>query len=374
MKPSVPHPTRVEIHLGRLTHNLRVLQSLVGKCPLWPAVKANAYGHGAPLVARHLLDLGLDTLCVAHATEAITLLDMGIRARYLLLSAALPEVSEVVVGYDLESAVGDLSVVQALSRAAERSNRQVSIHVKIDTGMGRVGIRPEAAVDFVAACQALPGVRVRGVMSHFPRADEADKSYSFAQTERFHDVVNALGAYGIEYFHMANSAAIFDFPEARFDAVRPGISVYGLRPSSAIVNAEVQALQPVLEWKSRITFLKSVPAGTGLSYGHTAGTHRDSLIATIPCGYGDGLSRRFSNNLEVLVGGLRCPLVGRVTMDQSLIDVTDVGASIALGDEVVILGRQGDQEITAEELAARIGTINYEIVTAISTRVPRFAV
>jgi len=374
MRASVPHPTWAEVHLDRLTTNLRLLQSLAGVRPLWPAIKANAYGHGAPLIARHLLSLGVDTLCVAHASEAVALLDMGIRARYLLLSAALAEISDTIVEYDLEPAVGDFSVVQALSGAAAKSTRPVSIHVKIDTGMGRVGIRPEAAVEFVAACQALPGIQVRGVMSHFPRADEADKSYSHAQTERFRDVVNSLAGFGIECFHMANSAALFDFPEARFDAVRPGISVYGLRPSSAIANPEVEALLPILEWKSRVSYLKSVPAGTGLSYGHTADTRRDSLIATIPCGYGDGLNRRFSNNLEVLVGGLRCPLMGRVTMDQSLIDITDAGAAAAVGDEVVILGRQGDQEITADELAARIGTINYEIVTGISMRVPRIAV
>ena len=173
---------------------------------------------------------------------------------------------------------------------------------------------------------------------------------------------------------MANSAAILDLPGARFDAVRPGIAMYGLPPSAQIASPQVQRLQPVLEWKTRITFLKEVPAGTGISYGHAFHTKRPSLIATLPVGYGDGLSRNLSNQLEVLAGGRRCPQVGRITMDQSLVDVTTLRGRVALGDEVVIIGRQGGEEITADELAGRLGTINYEVVTAISQRVPRIVV
>lgn len=173
---------------------------------------------------------------------------------------------------------------------------------------------------------------------------------------------------------MANSAAIFDLPGAGFDAVRPGIAIYGLPPSREIVNPRVAELRPVLEWKTRITFLKEVAAGTGLSYGHRFHTQRASLIATLPVGYGDGLSRSLTNNLEVLVHGVRCPQVGCITMDQSLVDVTLLRGKVALGDEVVLIGRQGDEEVTADELAERLGTINYEIVTGIAQRVPRVEV
>jgi alanine racemase len=210
-------------------------------------------------------------------------------------------------------------------------------------------------------------------MSHFPRADEAEKHYSLEQLERFKHIVEETRSYGIEVRHMANSAAIFDLPGSYFDAVRPGIALYGLRPSAEIHNPRIHALKPVLEWKTRITFLKEVPAGTGLSYDHAFHTDKPSLIATVPVGYGDGLSRNFSNKLEVLVHGRRCPQVGRITMDMSLIDVTALCGHVEVGDEVAIIGRQGMEEITADELAAKLGTINYEVVTCISHRVPRIA-
>ena len=190
----------------------------------------------------------------------------------------------------------------------------------------------------------------------------------------FEQLKIASQEYGIESYHMANSAAIFDLPEACFDAARPGISIYGLRPSNMILNPRVNQLKPVLEWKTRIIFLKEVPAGTGLSYGHMFHTEKPSLIATIPLGYGDGFSRLFLNDVEFLVGGLRCQQVGRICMDQCLVDVTALRGKVNLGDEVVIIGRQDKEEITADELAERLGTINYEIVTNIAHRVPRIPV
>ena len=211
-------------------------------------------------------------------------------------------------------------------------------------------------------------------MSHFPRADEADKAYSLQQIERFRRVVEATADRGIEMRHMANSAAILDLPGSHFDAVRPGIAMYGLRPSGEIANPRVRDLQPVLDWRTRIVFLKEVPAGTGLSYGHAYHTSRPSLIATLPIGYGDGLSRRLSNRLEVLIRGKRCPQVGRITMDMSLVDATPLRGKVALGDEAVIIGRQGSEEVTADELAAMLDTINYEVVTRIGHRVPRVVV
>ncbi|MDH5675787.1 MAG: alanine racemase [Myxococcales bacterium] len=361
------------IHLDRLDHNLALLAELAGGRPLWPAIKANAYGHGAELVARHLRGRGHGTFCVAHAAEAVALLEAGIDARFLVMSAMLPDEATMLVAHGLEPAVCTRPMLEALSRAARDLGREAAVHLKVDTGMGRAGIAPGEVEAFLDLSTKLPQLRVAGLMSHFPRADEADKDYSLAQLRRFQALVAATAGRDIGVAHMANSAALFDLPGASFDAARPGISIYGLAPSAEVQNPRVRELKPVLEWKAPITLIKGVPAGTGLSYGHSYRTTRDSIIATVPVGYGDGLHRNLSNRMQLLVGGRRCDQVGRITMDQLLVDVTELGGAVGLGDEVVIVGRQGEQEIGADELAARLGTINYEIVTAITARVPRQA-
>lgn len=366
--------TKVYLHLDRLSHNMRLLQKQVGERPLWPCIKANAYGHGAEIVAKHLKQLGYETFGVADVGEAVALKDVGIDATFIVLSATLPEHSEALVNYDCEPAVCTREMIEALAHDAEKQGKRVSIHIKVDTGMGRIGIQPDEVLDFLEQCRAYPALHVRGIMSHFPRADESDKTFSYQQIEAFKQVLDVVKAYGIEVRHMANSAAILDLPDSYFDAARPGIAIYGLHPSSEIKNFRVKELRSVLEWKSRITFLKEVLAGSGLSYGHAFHTKRPSLIATIPVGYGDGLSRNLSNNVDVLVGGRRCPQVGRITMDMSLIDVTALRGQVKLGDEAVIIGVQGEEEVTANELAEKLGTINYEIVTCIAQRVPRIVV
>ena len=371
MDHQVKHLTRAFIHLDHLTHNLRILKEEVGGRPMWPAIKANAYGHGVENVARHLVSLGYDTLCVAHVTEAIALIEAGIQAKYVLLSATLPEHSEAIVACGCEPAVCTIEMLEALAGEAKKTKKIVSIHLIVDVGMGRIGIRPEDVPQFLARCEALTEVRVRGLMSHFPCADEADKTLSYSELECFEQVIETTRSYRFDVIHMANSAAIFDLPESHFGVVRPGIAIYGLSPSKQIINRRVHALKPVLEWHTRITFLKEVPTGTGLSYGHAFRTQRPSLIATLPIGYGDGLDRNLSNNFDVLVRGRRCPQVGRITMDQTLIDVTQLRGQVVLGDEAVIIGRQGEEEVTADELAHKLGTINYEIVTSITHRVPR---
>ena len=368
------HLTRAYIHLDRLTHNIKLLQELVGDRPLWPAIKANAYGHGPAIVAQHLVNMGYTTLCVAHVTEAVALIEVGIQANYLLLSATLPEHSEAIVAYGCEAAICTMEMVEVLARDASKADKQVPVHLMVDTGMGRIGIHPDQVESFLKHCLSLPGLRVRGLMSHFPRADEKDKTVSMEQIEDFQCLIKLTLGYDIEYRHMANSAAVFDLPNAHFDAVRPGIAIYGLRPSWQIANSRVEELKPVLEWKSCITFLKEVPSGTGLSYGHAYYTQQPSLIATVPVGYGDGLNRSLSNNMAMLVQGVRCPQVGRITMDQSLVDVTSLRGRVKFGDEVVIIGHQGNEQITADELAKKLNTINYEVVTAISQRVPRVVV
>jgi alanine racemase len=373
-KSCTSHVTQVLIHLEHLAHNLQLLQQQVGNRPLWPAIKANAYGHGAALVGRQLVSLGYTRLCVAHVAEAIALVEAGVHARCIVLSATLPEHSEYFVAYDCEPVICTLDMVESLARAAAKADRRIAVHLKVDTGMGRLGIQPQDVSAFLEKCRDFPKVVVKGLMSHFPRAHEADKSFSHKQIEIFRQVQTASHGYGIKVYHLANSAAIFDLPEAYFDAVRPGIAIYGLKPSRTLCNPRVHALRPVLEWKTRITYLKEVPPGTGLSYGHTFHTQQPTLLATLPLGYGDGLSQLLSNQLELLVHGKRCPQVGQICMDQCLLDVTAVRGQVRLGDEVVIIGRQGTEEVTADELADRLGTINYEIVAHIAQRVPRIAV
>ncbi len=368
------HVTQAYINLNHLTHNMNLLQEHVGKRPLWPAIKANGYGHGAEIIGRRLLTLGYTTLCVAHIPEAIELAEKGLDAVFVILSPNLPENSEFVVQYGFEPVVCTMQQVKGLAEAARHAEKQMKVHLKVDTGMGRVGIKPEDVIEFLEQCRQLPQIQVKSIMSHFPRADEYDKSYSRHQLVIFNQVVEETRTYRIPLYHFANSAAIFDLPEAYFDLARPGISIYGLKPSLTMVSPRVNELKPVLSWKTRVTYLKEVPKGTGLSYGHIYHTERPSFIASIPLGYGDGMSRLLSNRLDVLIRGRRCPQVGRICMDQCLVDVTELRGQVELGDEVVIVGKQGDEEITVDDLAVTLGTINYEIVTNIAGRVPRIIV
>ncbi len=374
MQTNTFHLTRAEINLDHLTHNMELLQELVGTRPMWPAIKANGYGHGMEIIARHLVKLGYKTLCVAHITEAISLIESGVDATILLLSATLPEHSEAIVSYGCEPAVCTFEMIEALASDAEKLGNQVSVHLMVDTGMGRIGITPDEVVPFLERCRGYPTIAVRGVMSHFPCADETNKTLSLEQIEKFQHIKEMTKEFGIAVYHMANSAGILDLPGSYFDSVRPGIAIYGLPPSNEIVNTRVHELKPVLEWKTQITFLKEVPAQTGLSYGHAFQTQQPSLIATVPVGYGDGLSRNLTNNMEMLVQGVRCPQVGRITMDQSLLDVSHLRGKLKQGDEVVIIGQQDKEKITADELAIKLGTINYEVVTRIAQRVNRIVV
>jgi len=353
---------------------MALLQKLVGTRPMWPAIKANGYGHGMEMVARHLVKLGYKTLCVAHISEAITLKESGVAANILILSATLPEHSEAIVRYECEPAVCSFEMLEALARDSEKIGKKLFVHLMVDTGMGRIGIYPNDVIPFLEQCRDYPTIVVRGVMSHFPCADETNKTLSLEQIEIFQHIREMTREFGIEVYHMANSAAIFDLPGSYFDSVRPGIAIYGLPPSQEILNPCVHELKPVLAWKTQITFLKEVPSGTGLSYGHAFRTQQASLIATVPIGYGDGLSRNLSNNMDMLVQGVRCPQVGHITMDQSLLDVSHLRGKVKQGDEVVIIGRQDNEEIPADELAIKLGTINYEVVTSIAQRVNRIVV
>ncbi|HSK30410.1 MAG TPA: alanine racemase [Candidatus Limnocylindria bacterium] len=248
--------TQAVIHLNYLTHNWRLLQREVGNTALWPVLKANAYGHDAAIVARHLVKLGCRTFCVADVGEAAALADNGVNAKFIVLSATLPEHADALVQKDCEPVVCAMEMVEALAAAAKKARTQLAVHVKVDTGMGRLGIRPEEAPGFVDRCCNFPMLRIRGLMSHFPRADETDLGYSLEQLARFKKVIQATHRHGIEFRQMANSAAIFHLAQSHFDAVRPGIALYGLKPATTVTHPGVLDLKPVLEWKSRIIFLK----------------------------------------------------------------------------------------------------------------------
>lgn len=368
------HLTKAAISLNNLRHNMELIQSLAGQRPLYPAIKANAYGHGAEIIGRELIRLGYTTLCTAHLNEAAELVEKGLNARFITLSPSLPENSPLIVEYGFEPVVCNEDVVRSLAAEAKRRDKCMTVHVKVDTGMGRVGVAPQRLSSFLEFCQQYPSIRVESVCTHFPKADADDLDFSHHQVKLLTRLQQQCVNFNIPKFHCANSAAIFALPEAKFNACRPGISIYGLKPDAGMTAPHLDGLQPVLSLSTRITHLQHHESGTGISYGHTWQTERTSLIATIPLGYGDGISRTLSNRLEVLINGHRCPQIGRICMDQCMIDVTAIAADVSYGDVVTIIGSQGDQTISADDLAATLGTINYEIVTALSARVARVAV
>lgn len=370
--PSLPsdRPTIAVISLDALDHNYQEVVRRAEGRRILAVVKAQAYGHGAVEVSRRLLSLGADMLGVALVEEGRELRDAGIDAPVLVMGATFPEQAEAIVSLKLTPAIYNLANAEALSRAARRQGTVISVHVKIDTGMGRIGIVPEDAPGFIEALGKLGNISVHGLMTHFADADLRDKRFAATQIERFETLIRTLGAMGIDIpeRHAANSAAVLDYSRAYFTMVRPGLMLYGCSPLEE--GAAASDLMPALSLVTRIAFIKKVRAGTPISYGRTFTTKRESIIATLPIGYADGYNRGLSNKAEVLVRGVRAPLAGRVCMDMCMIDVTDV-PGVNEGDVVVLIGSQGNDRITAEEIAVKTGTIAYEVLCGISSRVPR---
>ncbi len=367
--PAADRPTAALIDLEALEHNFKEAVRRAGGRQVLAVVKAGAYGHGAVEISRRLLGLGADMLGVALVEEGNELREAGIEAPILVMGALFPDQAEAVVSLRLTPAVFTLAGARTLSEAAVKLRMKVSAHVKIDTGMGRIGIAPEEAPRLIAHMRGLEGVEVRGLMTHFADADLCDKQFASQQMERFEKLLKTLDADGISVpvRHAANSAAVLDFPRALFTMVRPGLMLYGYNPLEEGATAD---LRPVLSLVTRIAFLKTVPAGMPISYGRTFVTRRESIIATLPIGYADGYNRGLSNKAEALVRGVRASVVGRVCMDMCMIDVTDV-PGVTEGDDVVLIGNQGNERITADEIAAKTGTIAYEVLCGISSRVPR---
>lgn len=335
-------------------------------------VKADAYGHGAVAVAETLVEEGAEALAVAYLPEALELRQSGIRGPILVLFGAEPSGVRAFFDDHLIPVVWSMEQARAFSSEARRRGSRLPIHIKVDTGMGRVGLQPEDAITRIGEIAALPGIEVEGLLSHFSDADLAEPAIADRQVEVFRKIIASLAARSIRprACHMANSAAVIRYPAAHFDMVRPGLMLYGYNPIADFKGPE---LRPVLSLTTQVLAVKTVPAGTPISYGRTWKTPRKSRIATIGIGYADGYSRRFSNQGEVLLRGRRAPVVGRVCMDLTMIDVTEI-ADVGPGDPVTLIGRDGDRECWADDLARKIDTIPYEILTSLGKRVRRVTV
>jgi len=364
-------PTWVEIDLDAIAENTRQLKQIIGPdVALMAVLKADAYGHGAIKVGRTVLNNGATMLGVASLNEAARLRDAGITAPILILGYTPAWQAREAILRDVRVTLYDIGIAQAFNRAAADLNTRVRVHVKVDTGMGRLGLLPHEALPFIMDLLALPNIELEGLFTHFAVADSADKSYTLEQLARFQRLLDDLAAQGVRprYIHAANSAATLSLPQTRFNMVRTGIALYGLAPSAEAPLPE--GFRPALAWKSTVAQVKTMPPGSSIGYGRTYITQGEQRIAVIPVGYADGFRRAPQHWGEVLIKGQRAPIVGRVSMDQTTVDVTHI-PDVRIGDEVVLIGHQGSERITVEDVAQRLGTINYEVVAAILARVPR---
>lgn len=371
MQASAKWCTRVEIDLSALGYNLEQVRQRVGEAPkILAVVKADAYGHGAVQVSCELLSAGADMLGVATATEGIRLREAGVTAPILLFLGMVDSNPKRLIHYDLTPVIYEFPSALALDEAARQAGKRVKIHVKLDTGMGRLGFSWEEGLESVRRLMDLGSLEIEGLLTHFAEADAKDKGFTKLQLSRFEGVIAGLKRQGIDIplLHAANSAAIIDFLPACFNLVRPGIMLYGVMPDESL--RPKMSLKPVMRLKTRIIQLKKVPAGTSISYGRSYVTSQETAIATIPIGYAAGYSRALSNRGQVLIGGVRAPVVGRVCMDMSLVDVTHL-PDIKVGDSVLVWGEDDSETLPVEEVAGWAGTIAYELLCLAGCRLPR---
>jgi len=366
----VERATKAVINLGAISHNVAAIRKRIGnKRGLMAVVKADGYGHGAVEVSRVALRSGADSLGVALPEEGQLLREAGIEAPILVLGLIQPEEAYKVVNFRLAQTVTSIELLRALDQEGHKASTEVKVHVKVDTGMGRIGVKPEEAVSFIRKVKSFKSLNLEGLFSHFSSADEKDKASSQRQLQLFDQVIHEVQLAGIELpkKHIANSAAVLDLPESYYDMVRPGIMVYGLYPSREVSHSI--ELKPAMTLKTRVSAVKVVPPGTPISYGRTFITKKKTMVATLPVGYADGYRRLLSNRGVVLIKRCRAPLIGRVCMDTCMVDVSDV-EDVQPGDEVILFG----EEISVDEVAASIGTIVNEVVCAVGERVPRLYV
>ncbi len=373
--------TRAEINLKAFKHNLQNLKTVLGsKTDIMAVIKADAYGHGALPCAKAAIESGVGYLGAGVIEEGIELRKNGIKGPVLILGGIFPDEVTDLVHHNLSTILHTSHLAEALSKEGKKQDKTVNIHIKVDTGMNRLGILPENLLALTEKISSLPNLKIEALSTHFSSADDEDLSITNQQIELFKKTLNKLKETGITppLTHLANTSALFRFAESHSTMVRPGLILYGALPSPILnpvvqnfcQNENLESFEPVMQWKSRIILLKSVQKGQALSYSRKYFTQKDSYIATLPIGYADGLPRRLSNNMEVLVKGRRVPQVGTICMDMILIDVSEV-PDVQIGEEVVIFGKQGDEVIQVEELAQKANTIPYEILCNVGKRVPR---
>ena len=363
-------PSRVTVDLGALASNIRWIKARVGgDVALMAVLKANAYGHGAAAVARAALQNGADLLAVANMAEALELREAHIEAPILMLSYVPAEAIPTALEHDLSVTIIDEACAARCVSATGNTGLMLKVHVKVDTGMGRLGVLPQAMHALCHQLQDAPGIRLEGVYTHFATADD-DPAYMREQLKTFDRVQSELRSAGFrfKYIHAANSAALLNGGDSRFNVVRPGVLLYGLEPM--LESGFAQQIRPVMAWKTQIAQVKTLPPDSPVGYGNAYRTRGWETIAVAPVGYADGLRRSPYTWREVLIHGRRAPLVGRVSMEKITINISHIPGA-AVGDEVVLMGRQGDDCISADEIAAWIHSNNYEVVTSIAPRVPR---
>ena len=363
--------TWAEIDLDAIAFNIQAFKRHVGKkVKVIGVVKANAYGHGAAPVAESALKAGAEMLAVHRMIEGVELRKAGIQAPILIMGYTPADGAEQTVAWKLTPSLMTLEFARALSQRATAEGVSIPVHIKVDSGMSRYGLMPEEVVAFLQAIAGLPGIQLEGLFTHFATADWADQSNARQQLSVFNEVSTATRQAGFDFpmLHAANSAAMMRLPEAHFDAVRTGIAMYGLEPSSEW--SPPFEIHPALTLKSSVCRVRMLPAGAGVSYGRTYITTRPTRVALVPVGYGDGFHRILSNKGSVLIRGRRAAILGRVCMDQIVVDASDI-PDVQQDDEVVLVGKQGAASIRAEEVAKLAGTINYEVTTSLQPRVAR---
>ncbi len=361
----------VEIDLDALRHNFEEIKKVTTPgTGILAVVKADAYGHGAYETAKALLECGAAGLCLATIDEAVELRHRGITAPMMILGFTDKSRFADAVRYDIEQAVYSYEVAKALSDEAVSQGREIKIHVKLDTGMGRIGFKTDGSdTEEIVKCCKLPGIVPYGVFSHFAVADTDDDEYTLKQFDAFMGQINRLESEGIVFAkkHICNSAGIMRFPQMHLDLVRAGIILYGLMPPGCPEPERKPDLIPVMNWYAKVIHVKTIPAGATVSYGRHFKAERETEVATVGIGYADGLSRRLSNGFELVLNGEKCPIIGNVCMDMCMVDTTDLKVRPKVGDKVVVFGK----DRLADDLADRLGTINYEITCDVGRRVRR---
>ncbi len=365
----VLRPTQVLVDLDRLRGNFQAIRARVAPARVMVVLKANAYGHGLLAIARHAVRLGADYLGVAVLEEGMLLREAGLDVPILVLGGILGNQVPLFLEHDLALTASSVEKLNQIEAAAAAAGRRARVHLKIDTGMERIGVHYYSAGPLIEAALAARYCEIEGIYSHFANADEADLSSARLQLARFQSVLELAAGRGLRppLRHMANSGAILQLPESRLDMVRPGILFYGVYPAPGVIRSV--AVRPALTWKSRVVYFKVVLPDHPVSYGSTWRSDRMTRVVTIPVGYGDGYFRSLSNRAEVIIRGRRYPVVGRICMDQMMVNIG--WESAYNDDEVILLGESGDLAVTCDELAAWAGTIAYEVLTNINTREPR---